>query len=164
MTIGKIRRADCNIMQRNRFAAMFLLTIVLLSGCSSSTASEPKNAKTLIAIAQLFNDDYGRNNDGPVYDRWDARSQSLLTRADYIHRHAVCATAPQELAHVESAVPGLAGAWLVRYEISGLQFTDYWFYVKGQWRFDLILSNPSAAKLYRLPYAAYVSQLDCSVG
>lgn len=162
MNIGQIWCFRGKNRQKNRCVAMVLLSVVILSGCSSSHASEPKNAKTLVSIAQTFNDDYGRNNDGPVYDRWDARSQSLITRADYIHRHAVCATAPNEPAHVESAAPGLAGAWLVRYEISGLQFTDYWFYVKGQWRFDLISSNPSAVKLYRLPFATYVSQLGCS--
>jgi hypothetical protein len=150
------------IESRFLFPIGILSLAVLLSACSATQASEPKNAKALVAIAQVFNDDYGGNNDGPVYDRWDKRSQALISRADYIHRHLACATAPQSPAHVESARPGLDGAWLVRYEIDGIQFTDYWFYVHGQWVFDLSLSNPQAVRLYRLSYAAYVHQLDCS--
>lgn len=143
---------------------MVLLSLAVLGACSTSPGTSPKNAAELVAIAQVFNDDYGRNNDGPVYDRWDTRSKALISRADYVRRHLECATSPQEPAHVESAVQGLGGAWLVRYEISGIQFTDYWFYVRGQWVFDLILSNPAAVRLYRLPYAAYVHQLGCAGG
>ena len=115
-----------------------------------------------MAVAQTFNDNYGKNNDGPVYDRWDVRSQAVITRSDYIHRHAVCPTAPTQPAHVEGAVQGPGGEWLVRYEISGLQFTDYWFYMHGGWVFDLIQGNPAAVRLYRLSDAAYVAQLSCN--
>ena len=142
--------------------ATILLSVAVLSACSNSLGDSPRNAKTLLAIAQTFNDDYGRNIDGPVYDRWDARSKAIISRADYIRRHLECATAPGEPAHVESAKEGINGVWLVRYEISVLQFTDYWFYVHGQWVFDLILSNPAAARLYRLPFATYVHQLGCA--
>lgn len=149
---------------KNRYAVVSLLLAVLLSGCSAANASESKDAKTLLAIAKVFNDNYGRNNDGPVYDRFDARSQALITRADYIHRHATCATAPQTPVHVEHAVAVAGGAWSVQYEVDGLQFVDYWFYVNGQWRFDLVRSNPASVKLYRLSYATYVSQLGCKGG
>ena len=142
-------------------ATTVLLSLAILSACSNSPG-DSKSAKALVSIAQVFNDDYGRNNDGSVYDRWDARSKALITRADYIRRHLACATAPGEPAHVESAKEGINGAWLVRYEISGIQFTDYWFYVHGQWVFDLILSNPAAARLYRIPFAQYVHQLGCT--
>jgi hypothetical protein len=141
--------------------ALVAAIVVVLSGCSQSPVAEAKDGKTLMAIAQVFNDDYGRNNDGAVYDRWDIRSQAVITRADYIRRHAVCATAPQQTAHVESAVQGVDGSWLVRYEISGLQFTDYWFYIRGTWVFDIILSNPAVLRLYRLPYKTYIHQLGC---
>ncbi len=113
-------------------------------------------------VAQVFNDEYSRNDDGPVYDRWDTRSQALITRTEYLRRHQDCATAPQEPARVESAEPGSAGAWLVRYSIAGQQLTDYWFYVNGRWVFDLVLSNPQAARLYRLPAAAYASAVGCA--
>lgn len=48
----------------------------------------------------------------------------------------------------KSAAQGPGGVWLVRYEISGLQFTDYWSYVHGRWVFDLLLSYPMAVRLY----------------
>jgi hypothetical protein len=80
---------------------------------------DPHTAAALIRIAQVFNNDYDHNNDGRVYDRWDTRSQAVISRAEYIRRHAECATAPQVPPHVEDATPGPHGAWLVHYEIGG---------------------------------------------
>jgi hypothetical protein len=167
---------------RHRVVAIVVLAIGL-GGCSSparpagatgpppsaataAPAAQPSpdqaTAAALVRIAQVFNTDFGRNDDGPVYDRWDARSQAVISRAEFIRRHAECATAPQAPAHVESAAPGRGGAWLVRYEIGGQQFTDYWFYTGGRWRFDLLLSNPAAARLYRLPAARYAAAIGCT--
>lgn len=56
---------------------------------------------------------------------------------------------------------GQHGAWVVAYEIGGQQLTDYWFYVRGRWEFDLVLSNPDAVKLYRLSPQQYARALGC---
>jgi hypothetical protein len=128
---------------------------------AAALASDPKSAAALVRIAQAFNDNYDRNNDGPVWDRWDARSKEVISRAEYIRRHAECATAPQGPVHVEDAAPGPNGAWLVHYEIGGQQLTDHWFYVAQRWEFDLPLSNPDAARLYRLPFAKYAADVGC---
>jgi len=88
-------------------------------------------------------------------------SQAVISRAEYIRRHAECATAPQGPAHVDSAEPGPHGAWLVRYEIGGQQLTDYWYYTRHRWEFDLLLSNPGAARLYRLPFEKYAARVGC---
>jgi hypothetical protein len=163
----------------HRRHAVILLLAMALAACSTGShqphapqtgqatssaqrpSPDPRNAAALVRIAQAFNNDYDHNNDRPVYDRWDARSQAIITRADYIRRHAECSTAPQS-AHVESATPGPHGAWLVRYEIGGQQLTDYWWYRAGRWEFDLLLSNPDAARLYRLPFAKYAAQIGCN--
>jgi hypothetical protein len=58
-------------------------------------------------------------------------------------------------------LPGPYGTWLVRYEIGGQQLTDYWYYTRHRWEFDLPLSNPDAARLYRLPFAKYAAQVGC---
>jgi hypothetical protein len=111
----------------------------------------------------VFNDEYGRGDYGVVYDRWDARSQAIITRAEYVRRHTECPTAPQPgAAHVESASKGPRAAWLVRYEIGGYQLTDYWFYGHGRWVFDLVLSNPDSARLYRLPARQYLTAEGCA--
>jgi hypothetical protein len=123
---------------------------------------DPETAAALIRIAQVFNNDFGNNVDGPVWDRWDARSQAVISRADYIRRHTECSPGTQPAAHVESAAPGPGGAWLVQYEIGGIQFTDHWFYVNRRWVFDLILSNPVAAQQYRLPFAQYAAAIGCN--
>ena len=162
------------------FPLLVFIVVVALGGCSApphqhASAAGPgkglagairpgpdrRTAAALVRIAQVFNDDYDRNDDGPVWDRWDARSQTVITRASYIRRHRECATAPQGPAHVTGAAPGPHGAWLVRYEISGEQLTDYWYYTRRRWEFDLLLSNPGAARLYRLPFAKYAAQAGC---
>jgi hypothetical protein len=58
-------------------------------------------------------------------------------------------------------LPGPYGTWLVRYEIGGQQLTDYWYYTRHRWEFDLPLSNPDAARLYPLPFAQYAAQTGC---
>jgi hypothetical protein len=117
----------------------------------------------LLKIATVFNDDYNQGVYGPVYDRWDARSRALISRADYIRRHTECPTSPTST-RVDSAEPGPHGAWLVSYAVSGAEarLTDYWFYVNGSWVFDLPLSNPSSVHLYKLSAPQYLAALGCS--
>ena len=50
----------------------------------------------------------------------------------------------------------------MRYEISGQQLTDYWFYVGHRWVFDLVLSNPDAARLYRMSSSRYAAAVGCA--
>jgi hypothetical protein len=164
----------------NHRSAAILFLVMALGACSASPhhapvagplpsaavtappAPDPKSATALVRIAQVFNNNYDNNRDGPVWDRWDARSQAVISRAEYIRRHAECATAPQGPAHVESATPGPPGGWLVQYEIGGQQLTDHWYYIHRRWEFDLLLSNPGAARLYRLPFAKYAAQVGCA--
>jgi len=117
----------------------------------------------LLKVATVFNDDYDRGVYGSVYDRWDARSKALISRAEYIRRHTECPTSPSATS-VESATPGPNGAWLVSYVVSGAEarLTDYWFYVDGRWEFDLPLSNPSSVSLYKLSGPQYLAALGCT--
>ena len=117
----------------------------------------------LLAIAKAFNHYYDTGDYGPVYQRWDARSRAIITRADYVKRHKDCPSGSQTLSQTESVSPGGPhGAWLVHYEIGGQQLTDYWFYVHRRWVFDLPLSNPDAVKLYRMSQQQYVAALGCA--
>jgi hypothetical protein len=164
----------------NHRGTAILLLVMALGACSKSPhhasaagtqpsatattrpAPDRKSVTALVHIAQIFNNNYDDNHDGPVWDRWDARSQAVISRAEYIRRHAECATAPQGPAHVESAKPWLRGGWLIMYEIGGQQLTDHWYYIHRRWEFDLLLSNPGAARLYRLPFAKYAAQVGCA--
>jgi hypothetical protein len=71
---------------------------------------------------------------------------------------------PGSTALVESATPGPHGAWVVDYEIGGQRLTDYWFYVAHDWVFDLVLSNPSSVRLYRMTPQQYAAATGCSHG
>ena len=146
---------------------------LLVAGCTASsshpgaaTASlppDPHTAAALLTIARSFNHDYDTGDYGPVYARWDARSQAIITRADCIKRHQDCPSGPQALSQTESVSPGgPGGAWLVHYQIGGQQLTDYWFYAHGRWVFDLVLSNPDAVRLYRMSPQQYVKALGCA--
>jgi uncharacterized protein YifN (PemK superfamily) len=62
----------------------------------------------------------------------------------------------------ETATPGAQEARVVRHEIGGQQLTDYWFYVHQRWVSDLVLSNPSSVRLYRMSPQQYLAAAGCS--
>lgn len=163
-----------NVVRRLLGACAVALAAV--TGCSASAgqpapaasaasaapaARDPRTAAALLKIAKVFNREYDTGDYGPVYDRWDARSRAVISRAEYIRRHRDCPSEPQPAARVESATRGQHGAWVVAYEIGGQQLTDYWYYVHGRWEFDLVLSNPDAVKLYRLSPQRYARAVGC---
>jgi hypothetical protein len=125
-------------------------------------AADPATVAALLRVAQAFNDAYDNGDFGAAYDRWDARSQAIISRAEYIRRHLVCAPATRSAARVTGAVRGPAGTWLVSYQIGGSRLTDTWYYARRRWVFDIVRSNPGAARLYRLPFARYAAATGCS--
>lgn len=146
---------------------------LLMAGCTAGVTShpaavrsalppDPRTGAALLKIATAFNREYDSGHYGPVYDRWDARSQAIISRADYIRRHKDCPGSPHAASVTESVGPGPHGAWLVHYEIGGQQLTDYWFYVRRRWVFDLVLSNPDAVKLYRMSPSQYAAAVGCT--
>ena len=161
-------------MRRLRAGAAVAAVAALVVGCTAGTSHQavpsatllppdPHTTAALLKIAAAFNHDYDTGKYGPVYARWDPRSQAIITRAGYITRHRSCPDASHSLSVTESAGPGgPQGAWLVHYEIGGQQLTDYWFYVHRRWVFDLVLSNPGAVKLYRMSPAQYAAALGCA--
>jgi hypothetical protein len=145
---------------------------LLAAGCTAGTAHQaarsasplPPDAHTaaaLLTVATAFNHDYDTGDYAPVYARWDARSQAIISEADYVQRHKECPGA-QAVSRTEDASPGSHGAWLVRYEVGGQQLTDYWFYAGRRWVFDIVLSNPDMVPLYRMPPQQYVKALGCA--
>lgn len=161
-----------NVPMRLLYPIVAAAVILLGAGCAANTGhsasspvtpqpSDPHTLPVLLAIASAFNHDYDTGDYGPVYDRWDARSQAIITRADYIRRHTECPSGPQT-SRTESATAGPHGVWLVRYDIDGEQLTDYWFYVRHRWVFDLVLSDPGSVQLYRMPTAQYVKAVGCT--
>lgn len=131
-------------------------------GSPAPSSTDPPTVAALLRIAQVFNNDYDNGNFGAVYDRWDASSQALISRAEYIRRHTLCAPATHAVARVEGALPGQGGAWHVSYRIDNSPLADTWFYVKHRWVFDIALSNPGAARNYRLPFARYAAAVGCN--
>jgi len=143
---------------------------LLTTGCTATTTrpaaspapAHPRTATALLKIATAFNQDYDSGNYAPVYARWDARSQAIISEPDYIQRHKDCPGAAHVPSRTESASPGPHGAWLVHYQIGGQQLTDYWFYVRHRWVFDLVLSNPDAVRLYRMTPGQYAAAVGCN--
>ena len=149
-------------------------TAFLVAGCTgsaghaaASAVPRPPDQRTesaLLKIATAFNNEYDSGDYGPVYARWDARSQAIITKTEYIRRHKECPGAPHAAAQVQSVSPGPHGTWLVDYEIGGQRLTDYWFYVHRRWAFDLVLSNPDAVRLYQMSPRQYVAAVGCAAG
>jgi hypothetical protein len=167
-----------NLVTHRLIAAAVTAAALLAAGRSAGTshgtgtASRPaspaalppdqRTAAALLTIATAFNDNYDDGRYGPAYDRWDARSQAVISRADYVGRHQECPSGPVTARTEDAAPGGPGGAWLVHYEIGGQQLTDYWFYVRGRWAFDLILSNPDSVSLYRMTAQQYVTAVGCA--
>ena len=157
-------------MTRLFIAAAVAAMVLLASGCTDHPAvspaplpTDPHTASALLKIATVFNHDHDTGNYAPVYARWDASSQAIITRADYIARHKDCPGGSPALSQTESvSLGGPQGAWLVHYQIGGQQLTDYWFYVQRRWVFDLVLSNPDQVRLYRMSQSQYVAALGCA--
>jgi hypothetical protein len=159
-------------VMRPLLTAAAAVAVLLIAGCAggsrppaASTAPLPPDPRTqaaLLRIATAFNHDYDSRDYAPVYARWDARSRAIISQASYVRRHRECPGPPQPASVTESAGPGLRGAWLVHYEIGGQQLTDYWFYVRHRWVFDLVLSNPDAVRLYRMSPQRYAAAVGCA--
>jgi hypothetical protein len=156
----------------SRYLVLLLAAVAILAaGCAgqgkhpaakpSAAGRDPHTTAALLKIATLFSNDYDSGVYGPVWDRWDARSQAIITRADYIQRHTECPDSPQSVT-VEDARPGLNGAWIVDYETGGVHLHDYWFFQHDRWVFDLPLSNPQSVPLYKLSPQKYVAELGCA--
>ncbi len=82
-----------------QLAAAVAAAACLTAGCSSAPAQDPgpgqrraaaslppdpRTASALLKIATTFNNDYDSGDYAPVYARWDARSQAIITRAQYV--------------------------------------------------------------------------------
>lgn len=116
----------------------------------------------MLKVAQRLNDDFGAGRYAQVYERWDPASRALISGDEYVARHLACQTAPQDASQVIAAVPGADGFWHVTYVLDDLRFVDYWKYRAGHWEFDLIRSNPSAVRLYRMSRQAYLTAVACN--
>ena len=162
---GCVALAACSAQARPAATASHTALVSSPAAAPTPARTGPPDLRTvaaLLRIAQVFNTDYDSGRYGAVYDRWDARSQAIITRADYIQRHLECPTAPAGApVQVESAARGPHGRWLVRYEVQGSQAVDTWFYQDHRWVFDIILSNPGAAAEYRMPFRQYAAAVGC---
>ncbi|MGH9086806.1 MAG: hypothetical protein ACRDYZ_01615 [Acidimicrobiales bacterium] len=129
---------------------------------STWPAHDPETAAALLRIGRAFNEDYAHNRDAAVYARWDAASRAIISRRDYVQRHKDCPSATGAPVHTWGVAHSAGVAWLVHYSIGGIQFTDYWYYQRGRFVFDLPKSNPSSVELYRLSPARYAKAVGCN--
>ena len=122
---------------------------------------DPETGAALLRIARTLNNDFQENRDAAVYARWDAASRAIISKATYVQRHRECPSTPHLRVDTFGVTHSPDGAWLVHYSIGGHKFTDWWYYVRGRFVFDLPKSNPAAVALYELPPAQYVKELGC---
>jgi hypothetical protein len=81
---------------------------------AASLPSDPHTSSALLKIATAFNHDYDIGDYGPVYARWYARSQAIISRAEYIRRHRDCPGGQQALSRTErSARVRMGRGWCI---------------------------------------------------
>lgn len=151
-----------NRTPREALALMIVLAIGVTAyrSLEHQTRRDVDSSSALRQIATTFNRDYHLNIVGPVYDRWDASSQSIISKSAYVQRHRICPTPPGP-ALVQHIYFSRRGFSRVVYSIDGISNTDYWHYVDGQWRFSLWRSNPEAVHLYEAPFAQFARDVGC---
>lgn len=145
-----------------------------LGGCAAQAPAAPAGASehapvppdqptkaALLHVATAFNNDYDTGKFAAVWDRWDARSRAIISRKAYVRRHELCAPATGATAVVEQATRQPDGSWHVRYAIDGIQLVDTWYYAHHRWVFDIVKSNPRAARRYAMPFAKYAKAVGC---
>jgi hypothetical protein len=101
-----------NLGMHRIIATVVAAAVLFVAGCTASSGHpavspaplppDPHTAAALLKIATGFNHDYDTGDYGPVYTRWDARSQAIITRADYIRRHKDCPSGSHMLSQTES--------------------------------------------------------------
>ena len=90
---------------RGLFVAIAAVIVLFAAGCTVGAAhpaasaaplpADPHTASALLKVAAAFNHDYDTGDYGPVCTRWDARSQAIITRVDYLKRHKDCPGGPR---------------------------------------------------------------------
>jgi len=98
-TAGEVRELE-NVAMGVRMRVAAAALALLAAGCTANASHlaasptslppDPHTAAALLKIATAFNHDYDTGDYGRVYTRWDARSQAIITRADYLRRHKDC--------------------------------------------------------------------------
>jgi len=144
-----------------------ILLVVVMGGFSlvsrsSGNEGEPATASQLRHVATQFNLDYQGNDDGLVWERFDAASKAVITQARYVRWHQDCRTAPGPATILDVSQTS-SNWWVVTYQISGVTLHDYWHQQDDRWRFSLVRSNPSAVSLYSSTYSAYAQEMGCAL-
>lgn len=143
--------------------ALLVAALVLVANHTNDTISSQQNSMTTAALqadAIIFNEDYHANIDGPVWSYWDPQSQAIISKQDFVTRHAHCNTAPGR-ALIGAVTPAGNGYYAVAVTIDGVALRDYWHLVGTTWRFSLAKSNPTSVALYQKSPASYYAALGC---
>src|SRR5260370_17966568 len=105
-----------NLVMRQLLMIAGSVAVLFVAGCTASASHpsaspaplppDPHTAAALLKIAAAFNHDYDTGRYGPVYARWDARTQAILARADSLRRHKDCPPASHALSQTVNVSPG----------------------------------------------------------
>ena len=135
--------------------------LVLALRTHHHASGEPDAAARLTLVATQFNHDYQVGNTGAVWDRYDARSRAVISRARDVRWHQECPTSPG-VATTTDVVHQRGGWWRVDHTIDGVMLHDYWHQEEGHWRFSLLRSNPTLVALYSSSFQNFARAVGCS--
>lgn len=144
-------------------AALVVIMLVLALRTHHHASGEPNTAAQLTQVATAFNHDYQVGHMGAVWDRYDARSRAVISRARDIRWHQECPT-PPGAATTTGVVQEAGGWWMVDYTIDGVMLHDFWHQEQGQWRFSLARSNPTSVALYSSSFQKFAHAVGCGAG
>jgi hypothetical protein len=137
-------------------AAAAAVSTVPAPAISQAAVSGGLKAAALAVLAAAATGDWGT-----FWDHWDAASQALIGRDEYLRRKQVCPGTTGAPITVVSEFPGANGIWTVRGRRGGSVILYQFRYERGQWAY--VVTDPSVKASLKATYEQYVARPGCKV-
>jgi hypothetical protein len=125
---------------------------------ATTTTTQAATAEGLRAAALVVLATYAGGNWGAFWDHWDAASQALITRAEYIRRKTACPGITGSIT-VVSLRSTSTGIWNVVGRRGGSLITYQFRYEKGAWVY--VVTDATVKAQLAEPFASYVARPGC---
>jgi hypothetical protein len=135
-------------------------TAVATTALPVTTTTQTPTVAGLRAAAQVTLAAYAAGDWGSFWDQWDASSQALIPRDEYVRRKTACPGIVGQPITISSVAPAANGIWNVRGR-RGTSATTYQFrYGDGVWSY--VVTDPTVKAQLRESYDKYVARPGCT--
>jgi hypothetical protein len=126
----------------------------------SPATSQAAAAGGLKASAQAILTASAAGDWGTFWDHWDAASQALISRDEYLRRKQACPGTTGAPITVVSERPAANGIWTVRGRRGGSMIVYQFRYEHGQWTY--VVTDTAVKAELKGSYEEYVARPGCT--